>query len=175
MAKSPKRGSGRASIGMELIDGDDLIATLKKLNAMVQNRVVDEALKAGIKPVEKEIRSVTPDSRKTGSRKKQSKKARDRFSGSKPLRTTIRSVVRKRSKGAIAMAGPSYNHGGGHGNFFASDHKRKVYWGRNAGGIRVVDRFVKRAADSSRASASAAIKSVLRAELDKAAKEASRG
>lgn len=165
----------RASVGMQLLDGDKLIAVLKSLSVLVQNKVVDEALKAGIKPVEQAIRSESPSSRLTGTRKKQSAKTRAKFSNSRPLKTTIRSVVRKKRKGAIALAGPSYTHGGGHGNFFASDHKRKVYWGRDAGGVRVVNRFVKRAADMSQAAASAAISASVKSEIDRAAKEAFRG
>src|SRR5690606_22843298 len=118
----------KASVGMELIDGDQLLASLKQIGIMVQNKVVDKALSAGIKPVAAALKVNAPDSQKTGSRKKQSRSTRAKWSNSRSLKTTIRYVVRKYDRGGLALAGPSYTHGGGHGNFFASDHKRAVYW-----------------------------------------------
>jgi hypothetical protein len=82
--------------------------------------------------------------------------------------------VRQRRKfgvatGAVGLVGPSYSDGGGHGNLFSRDHKRKVNWGRDTGGIRVVNQFVKKTADETASAASAAVRAELKRGIDAAA------
>ena len=162
----------RASVGMELIGGDKLIAELQKFALEVQNTVAQQAIDAGTKPVLTAMIANTPES--DGSRQQQSAKTRRRWSGAKKLKTTIKAVVRRKMKygtvnGAVGLVGPSYSDGGGHGNLFSKDHKRKVLWGRDAGTIRQVNQFVKRTADETKSAASAAVTSALKAGIEAAA------
>ena len=162
----------RVSVGMELIGGDKLIAELQKFALAVQNTVAQEAIDAGTKPVLVAMIANTPES--DGSRRRQSAKTKQRWSGAKKLKTTIKAVVRRKMKygtvnGAIGLVGPSYSDGGGHGNLFSKDHKRKVLWGRDAGTIRTVNQFVKRTADETKSAASAAVTSALKAGIAAAA------
>jgi hypothetical protein len=162
----------RVSVGMELIDGDKLIAELQKLVLEVQNKVAQEAIDAGTKPVLTAMIANTPES--DGSRRRQSAKTKQRWSGAKKLKTTIKAVVRRKMKygtvnGAIGLVGPSYSDGGGHGNLFSKDHKRKVLWGRDAGTVRTVNQFVKKTADQTRSAASAAVTSALKSGIEAAA------
>ena len=162
----------RVSVGMELIDGDKLIAELQKLVLEVQNKVAQEAIDAGTKPVLTAMIANTPES--DGSRRRQSVKTKQRWSGAKKLKTTIKAVVRRKMKygtvnGAIGLVGPSYSDGGGHGNLFSKDHKRKVLWGRDAGTVRTVNQFVKKTADQTRSAASAAVTSALKSGIEAAA------
>jgi hypothetical protein len=157
---------------MELIDGDKLIAELQKLVLEVQNKVAQEAIDAGTKPVLTAMIANTPES--DGSRRRQSAKTKQRWSGAKKLKTTIKAVVRRKMKygtvnGAIGLVGPSYSDGGGHGNLFSKDHKRKVLWGRDAGTVRTVNQFVKKTADQTRSAASAAVTSALKSGIEAAA------
>jgi hypothetical protein len=165
----------KASVGMEMVNAKEFNDAMEQLDRLVRFKVIDKALKAGSKPVETTMRAIAPDSRKTGSRAKQSRAVKTKFANSKPLKTTIRTVIRKSDKGGIAITGPSYTHGGGHGNFFASDHKRKVLWGRDGGETRKMNQFVKATADQTKAAASAAMTAVVKSEVAAAAKEASRG
>lgn len=168
-----KQSRTSASVGMELLDGDKFIKQLEKLTLEVQNAVVSEAIEAGTKPVLAAMIANTPES--SGSRDKQSKTARQQWSGSKKLKTTIKAVVRKKrnrfgaTSGAIGLIGPSYTDGGGHGNLFARDHKRKVLWGKDGGGVRVVNQFVKRTADQTALAAKAIVVSRLKQGIDAAA------
>jgi hypothetical protein len=164
----------KASVGMSMVNDKELIAAIKELDKLVQFKVVDNALKAGAKPVNAAMKVNAPDSRKTGSRKKQSRASKTKWSGSRPLRSTIRTVVRKQETGAIALVGPSYSEGGGHGNLFSKDHKRKVLWGRGTKAIRQVNRFVKHTADQTAGAAKAAIIAEVRKEIDVAAREVAR-
>jgi hypothetical protein len=137
----------------------------------VQNKVAQEAIDAGTKPVLTAMIANTPES--DGSRRRQSGKTKQRWSGAKKLKTTIKAVVRRKMKygtvnGAIGLVGPSYSDGGGHGNLFSKDHKRKVLWARDAGSVRTVNQFVKKTADQTRSAASAAVTSALKSGIEAA-------
>lgn len=169
-----------ASIGMQLIDGSKLVKQLEQLAIQVREKIGSEALQDGMRPVQASVTANTPESDITGSRKKQSSKTRQKWSGSKKLKTTIRSVVRTRKRagitaGMLGLVGPSYSEGGGHGNLFSKNHKRKVLWGRDSGTIRIVNQFIKRSADESRAAASAAVVSSLKSGIDQAARATTNG
>lgn len=169
MAKAPR---GQASIGFELEHGEDFIKSLGQFVLDVQNKVVKEAIEAGTQPILSVMVANTPES---DGRKGQSKSTRQKWVNSKKLKTTIKAVVRTRIKfgvvgGAIGLVGPSYSHGGGHGNLFSKNHKRKVLWGRDSGSIRVVNQFVKKTADQTRSAAQAAVTSSLASGIDREAR-----
>jgi hypothetical protein len=161
----------RVSIGMELIDGNKFLKQLEQLESVIRSTVIENAIQAGTVPVEAAMLANTPES--DGSRRQQSTKTKRRWSGAKKLKTTIRSVVRPKKKlgvliGRIGLVGPSYSEGGGHGNLFSKDHKRKVLWGRDAGTIRKVNQFVKKTADETKSAASAAVTSSLKSGIEAA-------
>lgn len=162
-----------AHVGMALLNGDELIKQLEALEFQVREKVAVEAIEAAMRPVQAAVLANTPESR--GSREKQSTKTKAKWSGAKKLKSTIRSVVRRRkragiSAGVLGLVGPSYSEGGGHGNLFSKDHKRKVLWGRDGGTIRTVNQFVKRGADQSRAQAQAALTASLKSGIEAAAR-----
>jgi hypothetical protein len=172
--------AARTGIGMEMLNGSDLVKQLEALAIQVREKVGKEALEAGMAPVQSAVIANTPESSVTGSRKKQSTKTKQRWSGSKKLKTTIRSVVRTRKKagitaGMVGLVGPSYSDGGGHGNLFSKDHKRKVLWGRDGGVIRSVNQFVKRSADQSRSQAEAAVVVSVKSGIEAAARATTNG
>lgn len=174
----PVRSPHKVSVGMELIDSEQFIAALEKLEYLVQTKVIEDAIEAGTKPVLAAMIANTPES--SGSRQKQSSRTRSKWSGSRKLKTTIRAVVRPRKRygvlvGRLGLVGPSYSEGGGHGNLFSKDHKRKVLWGTDSGTIRTVNQFVKRTADQTRSAASAAVTSSLRSGIEAAARATTNG
>jgi len=172
--------AARTGIGMELLNGSDLVKQLESLAIQVRETVGREALEAGMKPVQSAVTALAPESSVTGSRKKQSTRTKQKWSGSKKLKSTIRSVIRTRKRagitaGMMGLVGPSYSDGGGHGNLFSKDHKRKVLWGRDGGVIRSVNQFVKRSADQSRSQAQAALTTTLKTGIDSAARATTNG
>ena len=180
MARRRAQSGARAGIGLEMLNGSDLVKQLEALAIQVREKVGKDALQAGMRPVEAAVTANTPDSSITQSRRKQSARTRQRWSGSKQLRTTIRSVVRTRKRagitaGMLGLVGPSYSDGGGHGNLFSRDHKRKALWGRDGGSVRAVNQFVKRSADQSRAAAQAAVASAVKSGIDAAARATTNG
>lgn len=177
----PRRASGSVvGVGLHMLNGSDLIKQLEALAIQVREQIGKDALEAGMKPVQAAVIALAPESSVTGSREKQSSKTRQKWSGSKKLKSTIRSVVRTRKRAGITAGmtgyvGPSYSDGGGHGNLFSKDHKRRVLWGRDGGSIRSVNQFVKRAADQSRSQAEAAVMQAVKAGIDAAARTTANG
>jgi hypothetical protein len=170
---SRRRNTARASIGMKMEGAEALIEALGKLAVEAQIEISRKCLAAGLEPIREAMIPLTPKSR--NNRAGQSKKMRKQWESSKPLHTTIRAVVRGRKKygvisGALGLVGPSYSDGGGHGNLFARQHKSQNWWGRPATRSRIIDNFVKRAADQAGGAARAKVISTLRSELDSAAK-----
>ena len=167
-----KKNAARASIGLSFEGAEEFLKSLEKLAIEVQVNVAEKAIEAGMEPIRRAMIPNTPKSR--NNRKGQSKKMRKQWENSKPLHTTIRAVVRKRRRfgvvsGAMGLVGPSYTDGGGHGNFFASQHKAQFWWGKPATKSRIVDRFVKRTADQSAGAAKTAMLARLKKEIDSAA------
>lgn len=172
--------AARTSVGFAMAGAEKLVKQLESLAIEVRENIGQKALTAGMVPVQAAVRDNSPESSVTGSRRKQSTKTRKKWSGSKKLKDTIRSVVRKRTKagitaGMIGLVGPAYSEGGGHGNLFAKDHKRKVLWGRDTGDVRTVNQFVKRAADESRGQAEAAVVNALKTGINQSATRSSNG
>lgn len=172
--KVRRRGTASASIGLELVDGDVLIEQLDRLQVEVGDEIAKKAIAAALQPIESTMISIAPES--TGSREKQSKSTRTKWQNTKKLKTTIRSVVREKRRagifsGIVGLVGPSYSDGGGHGNLFARDHARKVLWGRDSGSVRKVNQFVKKSADQTRARANQILRNVVKAEIEKFAKQ----
>lgn len=168
----PVRQKAGVSVGMELIDGEEFIQKLQALAWEVQNTISEAAIDAGTKPVLSAMIANTPGDEH--SRDKQSKDTRRKWSGAKPLKTTIRAVSRKKKRfgivnGAIGLVGPSYSDGGGHGNLFSKDHDRMVFWGADMQQARRVNQFVKRTADETKSAASAAVTSALKTGIEAAA------
>jgi hypothetical protein len=164
-----RRNTARATVGMKLEGADDLLDAILNLDYMARTEIAEKAIRAGMKPVLSAMAPLTPKSR--NNRAGQSKKARKQWESSKPLHTTIQAVVREGRRygvksGWIGLVGPSYTDGGGHGNLFARQHKSQNWWGKPATKSRVIDNFVKRAADQSVVAASAAVLSTLRREVD---------
>lgn len=164
----------KASVGMELLNGSDLIKAIEKLDAMVRIKVTDKAVRAGAAPIRKQMRANAPDSRRTGSLERQSQGTRSKWKNAARLKNVIRAVNRKTPSGTIALVGPSYSDGGGHGNLFSRDHKRTVLWGRDTGSTRTVNQFVKATADQTRSAAMSAMMQVIKREIDNAAKQVGR-
>jgi hypothetical protein len=168
------------SVGFQMVSAEKLVKQLEQLAIDVREKVGGDALRAGMRPVESAVRALAPESSATDSRRKQSQRTRQRWSGSKKLKDTIRSVVRTTRRagitaGMLGLVGPSYSEGGGHGNLFSKDHKRKVLWGRDGGTVRVVNQFVKRAADQSRTAAESALAAAAKSGIDAAARATTNG
>jgi hypothetical protein len=152
-------------VTFELSGEDALISQLKELDHWVRNDIAEKALSSVSQDVLASMRANVPDSASTGSRSKMSQKAKSTWSGSKKLKNTLTFVIRRSGSFVNAFIGPDYKAGGGHGNLFSRDHKRSVFWGRDGGGIRRVNQFVKKAADETAAKSKAKMIAILQAGI----------
>lgn len=178
MARRRQASSARAHVGLQMLNAKDLIKQLEKLDFVVRENIAEESVKVAMRPIQWEVMTQAPVSH--GSREKQSAKTKAKWAKAKPLKTTIKSVVRKRKRAGIAagilgLVGPSYSDGGGHGNLFSKDHKRMVLWGHDSGFIRRVNQFVKKAADSSRQHAEQMLTAAVKSGINKAAEATTNG
>jgi hypothetical protein len=174
LGKRPRRQKAHASVGMELVGADELKEKLQAFAFEVADKIVTDAIEAGTKPILRAMIPNTPESK--GSRDKQSAKTKAAWSGAVKLKSTIKAVVRKKyrygvTNGAYGLVGPDYNSGGGHGNLFSKNHKRKVNWGRDTGTVRIVNQFAKKTADETGAATLAAVKATLKRGIDAASKK----
>jgi hypothetical protein len=170
MAKR-RTNTARASIGMKMEGADDLLSALKELEYEARTEIAEKAIQAGTKPILSAMVPMTPKSR--NNRAGQSEKMRKQWESSKPLHTTIRAVVRDRRRlgvvgGKVGLVGPSHDDGGGHGNLFARQHKSQNWWGKPATKSRIIDNFVKRAADQAGGAANSVVIATLKKQLDSA-------
>lgn len=173
-----RTSSARASVGLQMINAADLIKQLEKLDFAVRETIAVESVQTAMRPIQWEVMAQAPVSH--GSREKQSAKTKAKWAKVKPLKSTIKSVVRKRKRAGIAsgvlgLVGPSYNDGGGHGNLFSKDHKRMVLWGNDSGFIRRVNQFVKKAADMSRKHAEQMLTAAVKSGIEAAARATTNG
>jgi hypothetical protein len=150
---------------MELINLHEFKFALAQLEYFTQREIIEDAIRAGAKPVHTAMVANAPQS--TGSRDKQSASTKSKWAAARKLKTTIRTVVRLRTHysrivGRYALVGPSYSEGGGHGNLFSKDHTRKVLWGRDSGAVRQVNQFVKKTSDETMYAALNAVNASLR-------------
>jgi hypothetical protein len=162
-----KKKRSSKKVDWELSGAEALVEQLKELDAAVRQDIAEKALSSISEDVLKNMRANVPESSVTGSRDKMSTKTRQTWSGSKKLKDSLTFVIRHKAGFVNAFVGPDYNKGGGHGNLFAKDHKKKVLWGRDGGGVRRVNQFVKRAADETATSAKSKMIAILQSEINK--------
>lgn len=76
-------------VGFSLMNAHSLVKQLDAMAVEVREVVAANALESGMKPVQAAVIANTPESSVTGSRKKQSTKTKQKWSGSKKLKSTI--------------------------------------------------------------------------------------
>jgi len=90
MAQPRRLPTSQTSVGLQMLNGSDLIKQLEALAIQVREQIGKDALEAGMKPVQAAVIALAPESSVTGSREKQSSKTRQKWSGSKKLKSVIR-------------------------------------------------------------------------------------
>jgi hypothetical protein len=158
---------------VEIVDSVNIDAKLARIDAFVRGRVLDDAVKAAAQVVVDAAERRVPDSKKTGTRDKWSQKTKSERKGAKQLKNTIAYVIRKYDNGMkrLAVIGPRYP-AGALGHLIEFGHSA-VLWGRTSSKVtRVPPKpFLRPAADSTKATQSAAIDTVLRQAIESEAKK----
>jgi hypothetical protein len=107
----------------------------------LRGKIVTRALKSAVVPAIRKMRQLAPDSVKSGTRQKWSKKMRDRRASTKQHKRTIgASTVRKYGEVTAVYAGPLHP-AGNLINVIGHSHKQ-VLWGRHTGTIIPPNEYV---------------------------------
>lgn len=117
---------------------------LARLPVELHRRVLPRALKSAVRPAVREMRKLAPDSKKSGTRDRWSRKLRERRASTKPHKRTIGvSSVRRYSQIVAVYAGPLHP-AGNLINVIGHPHKQ-VLWGKPAGDVIAANDYVIRA------------------------------
>lgn len=140
---------------------------LVRLPLELRNKVLTPALSSAAMPVVETAKQLAPDSKKTGSRDKWSKKVRDARSGTKSHKATIgKSSVRKYGDTLQAIYVGPLHPAGNLINVIGHPH-RQVLWGRVTGKTLPPTQYLHTAAASTTAAQQAAFVAKVKTETDK--------
>ena len=156
------------SIELRIDFDESQLAKIMQIPLLLRLAPAERILKAMAKPIVAKAKAIAPDSRKSGTRKRMSKKTDAKWP--ETGRNHIGFVYRKSEGGGYLVIGgksPKANSF----NFDSSKKGRKVvYWGRSSGLVKRVEpseRFMQKAFDTTRA----AQISAGNAQLEKECKE----
>lgn len=140
---------------------------LAKLPLEVRIHVLEKAMRAATAPVVQRAKQLAPDSEKSGSRKKWSKKTRAKRVGTKPHKQTIgASSVRTYRGGLLAIYVGPIHPAGNLINVIGHQHKQ-VLWGKHTGKVLPGTEYLKQAAEQTLAQQQSAFVDKVKSETEK--------
>lgn len=127
---------------------------------------LDRAVSKAGTVVAKRARQLAPDSKKTGSRNKQSEGTKKKWPNR--LRTTIRTKVSRYEGVAVAIVGPK-NPEGNAAHFMQEKPRKLVLWGRSTmiKPFRIARDWIVQAFDETKSDQEAAMRASLTEDIDK--------
>jgi hypothetical protein len=141
-------------------------AQLARLPLELRTNVLPKGLRAAAAPVEKKARQLAPDSEKSGSRRKWSRKVRQKRASTKPHKQTIgHSTVRRYKTSDAIYVGPVHPQGNLI-NVIGHNHNQ-VQWGNRTGWIVQPTTYLQEAAQQTKAQQQTAFVDKVRSESDK--------
>lgn len=150
----------------------ELDRMFKATEQLDRYKVGDKAVRAGAKPLLQEARRLTPDGRKTGNSQRRLKAQASEYNWDKPLKSTIRMVIRKYGTGAFAVVGPKWREGNkAYFNTSPRGRRRKIYGKDPVTLSRIapqIRNWIVQAYDVTRSKQLAAMKESLRKSLGEA-------
>lgn len=169
MAPLQRCGVERVSNQIQItVTGDaTVIALLDKLPKLLVSAggPADRAMKAATTVLQQRAVAVAPDSRRTGSRKRQSKKSKAIWTGK--LNQKIRKKIIRFNTGVFGLVGPKSPEGN-MANFVSGKQRKLVLWGKKTRSTpyRYQRNWMLQAFDESRSGQLAAMRSVLIMEIN---------
>ena len=126
---------------------------------------MDRAVQKAANIIAKRARSLATDSKKTGSRKKQSAKSKAIWTGK--LRTLIRTKLLKHETNSFAIIGPKSPEGN-MAHFMQEKPRKHVLWGnlKNIRQYRIERNWITQSLDETKSEQLAAMTESLKADID---------
>lgn len=149
------------------VSGDkELQALLNRLPALVvaAGGPTDRAVSRAATIVARRARQLAPNSKKSGTEKKMSQKARAKWPVD--VRNTIRTKVIKYPNNSVAIIGPKSPDGNA-AHFGQEKPRRHVLWGKRTQIYRIARNWITRAFDETKGEQQTAMKRSLQADIDK--------
>jgi hypothetical protein len=142
----------------------NMLGRLPKL-VVSEGGPLDRAVKAASSLIAKRARQLAPDSRKTGSRDKQSAKAKAKWPVR--LKTTIRSKVIRYPNGAWGIVGPKSPEGNA-AHFMQEKPRKHVLWGKATAirKFRIERNWITQAFDETKSEQLSAMEASLKRDID---------
>lgn len=154
-------------VKVELHGDQEVLALLEQLpkSILFDGGPLDKAVQAALSVIAKRGRQVAPDSKKTGSRTKQSAGTKAKWP--EKLRTTVRTKVIKLPFGRWGVVGPK-NPQGNAAHFMQEKPRRHVLWGKATliKKYRIERNWITQAFDETSTQQSSAIEKSLRSDID---------
>lgn len=142
-------------------------AFLTRIDFLVRGMVVEKALRKAAAPAEQRARQLAPDSKKSGSRDKWSRKTAAKRAHTKQHRLTIgHSSVRNYERGLLAIYVGPIHPAGNLINVIGHQH-RQMLWGRASGQIIPGTKYLKDAGEQTIAQQNSAFVSTVKSEVEK--------
>lgn len=145
----------------------EVLALLEQLpkSVLFDGGPLDKAVQSAMNVIAKQSRKIAPDSKKTGSRDKQSKGTKAKWPAK--LRTTIRTKVIKLPFGRWGVVGPK-NPQGNAAHFMQEKPRKHVLWGKATliKKYRIERNWITQAFDETKAEQSTAMETSLRDTID---------
>lgn len=155
-------------ITLDVSGEKEVLALLDRLPKLVvaAGGPTDRALKSSMTVLQRKAIALAPDSRRTGTRQKQSKASRKIWHGT--LRKLIRTKLIRYQTGAYGLVGPKSPEGN-MANFVNGVPRRMVLWGKvtRVAMYRYTRNWLVQANDESRAEQLSAIQTSLTKDIDK--------
>jgi hypothetical protein len=154
------------SLKIEIKFDENELKKLAKIPEFVRYKAADKALKAMAKPVIEKAKSIAPDSRATGTRKKWSRKYKDDSKWQIDSGKNISSKVIKNDSGAVTYIGATFPKGNKQQFNASPDGRKEVFWGRPQGTVyKPPERFIQKAFDETRSAQQSAFVASLEASM----------
>lgn len=154
-------------VTIDILGEREVMAMLERLPKLVVSAggSLDRAVQKASNVAAKRARQLAPDSRRTGTRPKQSKKSRAIWKHQ--LRSVIRVKLARYPHTRIGIVGPKSPEGN-HAHFMQEKPRRHVLWGRSTriAQLRIARNWITQAFDETRGEQMDAMKSSLQADID---------
>lgn len=143
---------------------DKLLAQIPTL-VLASGGPLDKAVGKAGTVVAKRARAIAPNSKKSGTKEKQSAKAKSIWN--KQVRSMIRSVVRRYPTAAVAVIGPKAPEGNA-AHFLQEKPRKHVLWGKATSlkPMRIARDWIVQAFDETKQEQFSAMESSLRSDID---------
>jgi hypothetical protein len=154
-------------VTVQINGADSLISLLERLPKLVvmAGGPMDRAVRKASTIVAARARQLAPDSSKTGSRDKQSKKTKAKW-GSK-IKRTIKTKLIKYEKSVLGIIGPKSPEGNA-AHFMQEKPRRHVLWGKATmiKQFRIEKNWITKAFDDTKNQQMSAMEASLKADID---------